>query len=366
MFNIRHTGRKSLLAVIFCISLGALLPLTGWSANLLQNDGLEPPFTKYGTYTVPGKTFDLEVAHDWNRYFIAAGTPDSGQRFYFFRSSALEFLYGFTEKRDGVDAQVFWSTDPFDGGIYQQLSGLTVGEHYGFQAGTLQVYANTTSKTHNMMFRSVGIDPTGGTDPGSPNVVWSPEEGRDVAWFYPGVGATAKSPTMTVFVRIRSPRDAPPLEENSVWVDDTYFDIAPQTSLSLSLDSTTQATASWNGTPRVGYSLYAYEAQYRKTTDTDWTDLQVFASNVAKSTATSRSFTVEPGAEYVVRARTWHEQIGGDSHEIPGPWAEATIVSGGLVRGKVLNNLAQPVNGATVQVSGFPLTSTTTSSAGDF
>lgn len=344
----------------------ALLPLSAWAANLLQNAGLEPPFVKYGEWdSGQGKIFDLEVAHGWERFFIPAGTYNgSDNRLRYFRSSALEFLYHFTEKRDGVDAQLFWSKNPFDAGIYQQITGLTPGENYGVQAGILQVYGKTTRTPENgRMFRSLGIDPTGGTDPTSPNVIWGPEESRTPNWFYPGVGARAISSTMTVFVRVRSLYDAPTNEENSVWVDDTFMDIAPTTSLNLTADSPTQVSAQWSGSPRSGFHLFAYEAQYRQSAASNWTDLQIFSSTSPASTSTGKSFAVTPGVEYMVRARTWHEQDGGDSHEIPGPWVEKTIVTGGLITGQVLNSEGNPVSGATVTATGRPAVTTTSGGA---
>lgn len=351
-----------LLLALIAALMFALRP-PAWAANLLQNDGLEPPFVKYGEWTGSGVTFDLEVAHNWQRFYIPAGTPDNGNDLRYFRASAVAFLFGSVEKRDGTDAQLYWSTSPFDAGIYQQVSGVTAGEYYGFQAGILQVYGNTTTKIHNKMFRSVGIDPFGGTDPASANVVWGPEEGLDADWFYPGVGAQAQSTTITVFVRVRSIDDAPPLEESSVWVDDTFLDIAPTTSLTLTVDSPTQVTASWSGAPRSGFHLYAYEAQYRKASESTWTNLQIFDSSTSPiPTGTSASFTVEPGQQYVVRARTWHEQDGGDLHEVPGPWTEQTITVGGIVAGKVLNNRGEPFLGSATVAAGA---SPTTTSAGN-
>jgi hypothetical protein len=338
------------------------LPLAGLAANLLQNDGLEPPFEKYGIWdTGLGKVFDLEVAHGWERYYIPAGTVDGDEKLRYFRSSALEFLYGFIEKRDGTDAQLFWSKAPFDAGIYQQISGLTIGESYGFQAGVLQIYGDTGVSSNNKMFRSVGIDPHGGTIPTSTNVIWGPEENRTPGWFYPGVGTTAMSSTVTVFVRVRSLEDAPAGKENSVWVDDTFLDVAPDTQLVLSLNSPTEALAQWSGNPRSGFKLFAYEAQFRKSADPTWTDLQIFTSNQEPSTNTSKTFPIELGVEYTVRARTWHEQVSGDSHEVPGPWLEQTFVTG-----RVLDNRGNGVDNALVIVNGISGTTNTTTTGGAY
>ena len=165
---------------IVSVTLGITLlfiPLIVRAANLLTNDMLELPFVSYDTYIDPlNRTWTLQVANGWEK-FILADTYKSGQRLRFFTASDWAAFNGspITEKRDGSNAQVWWSSEVFDTGIYQQVTGLTIGETYGFQAGTLQVFETTGSKTHNKMFRSVGIDPTGGTDPTSPNVVWSPE-----------------------------------------------------------------------------------------------------------------------------------------------------------------------------------------------
>ncbi|MFQ5611350.1 MAG: hypothetical protein ACE5H9_04365 [Anaerolineae bacterium] len=356
------------ILISFGLGLLLFLPVSGRGANLLSNDGLEAPFVQYGTYTNSGVDWKLQVAHDWEKFIILDNTYKDGQRLRFFSASDWAAFNGspFVEKRDGSDAQVWWSSRKFDAGVYQQITGLTVGEVYGFQAGTLQVWETTGSQTHGKMFRSVGIDPFGGTDPTSPNVLWSPEESLDVDWFYPGVGAQAMAGTMTVFVRVRSPERASTPNSNQVWVDDTFLDLAPTTSLTLTADSPTQVTATWSGTPRAGFHLFAYEAQYRKATDSSWTDLQVFDSSTDPvPTGSSGQFTVEPGLEYIVRARTWHEQDGGDSHEVPGPWTEQSIVAGGLVSGRVLSNREQGVIGVTVQVSGA-LTATTSDGAGAY
>ncbi len=356
--------RTAKLVVGWFIGLAlAALPVAAWAGNLLQNDGLEAPFVKYGEWSSQGVTFNLEVANGWERFFVPAGTYDDGSKLRYFRASALQFLYHMTEKRDGEDAQLFWSTKPFDAGIYQQITGLTPGETYGVQAGILQVYGKTTRPAQNgKMFRSLGLDPTGGTDPAAATVIWGPEESRTPNWFYPGVGAQAISSTMTVFVRVRSLYDAPTYEENSVWVDDAFMDIAPTTSLNLTVDSATQVTANWSGAARSGFHRFAYEAQYRQATASAWTDLQIFSSTSSASTNAAKSFAVEPGVEYVVRARTWHEQDGGDGHEIPGPWVEKNIQTGGFITGRVLNSQGNPVSGAVVSAPGISASATTTGS----
>lgn len=351
----------SKLALAIGLGIILLMPLIVSAANLLTNDGLEPPFDVIGSYTGPGNiVWDQKVAQGWHEFMI-----DSPNRLRYFSSSdwAAFNSSGVVEKRDGLDAQVWWTPRENDNGIYQQISGLTIGEVYGFQAGILQVFETTgsTDPHTGKMLRSVGIDPTGGTDPEAPSVIWGPAEGTATytdpgtsdkyTWFYPGVGAQAISTTVTVFARVQINEDAGPLQSNQVWVDDTFFDIAPTTSLTLTATSPTQVRAEWHGEPRTDFSLYAYEAQYRKASDSAWTDLQIFTVQTTPSTNEVQTFPVESGVEYIVRARTWHEEVGSDSHEVPGPWIAQSIVAGGVVYGTVTDNQALPINGVTVSLT---------------
>jgi hypothetical protein len=70
--------------------------------------------------------------------------------------------------------------------------------------------------------------------------------------------------------------------------------------------------------------------------------------------------------EYVVRARTWHEQDGGDSHEVPGPWVEQRISTGGILTGVVVDNQGQRVSGAAIDVTGAFTTSAAANLDGSF
>jgi hypothetical protein len=279
---------KRQLIIILLILEGVsllLFPLLADAGNLLRNSGLEPRFIKFGEWQViiPGSpvvTFTEEVAHDWEKFIILPNKAEDLGDLHFFRASAPKLPV--FEHRDGDDAQLFWSKKVFDAGLYQQVSGVTPGEYYGFQAGILHLYSDTKTdgSRDGKMFRSVGIDPTGGTDPTSPNVIWGLEEGLNADWFYPGVGAQAISSTITVFVRDRSTKAALTSEENSVWVDDTFMDVAPTTTMNLSANSATQIKASWSGSPRSGFHLWAYEAQYRIVIDSKWTDRKLFTVEI--------------------------------------------------------------------------------------
>lgn len=358
----RH--KTQLWKAIIPIFLGGLLlvPLQVWAENMLNNPGMEGDYIQYDTYRDEWK---MQVANGWERFVIG-----EEERLRFFTSSdwAAFNRSPFVERRDGEQAQVWWTPRKNDTGIYQQVFSRTIGEHYGFQAGVLQVFetTNRTDPASGKLLRSVGIDPYGGTNPEASTVIWGPEEphatynvgDEKFTWFYPGVGATAMSTTVTVFVRVQFKEDAGPSESNQVWVDDTFMDIAPTTTLTVDVASATSLKAEWHGDPRPGFSLFAYEAQYRKAAADDWIDLQIFTVNTLPSQNASLTIPVETGVPYVVRARTWHEQIGGDAHEVPGPWMEQTATAGGVLTGVVNNNQGIPIAGAIVLADGGVISTT--------
>lgn len=86
---------------------------------------------------------------------------------------------------------------PFRGGIYQQVA-VTPGVVYQADAGWAAV-------TQPNFERKLGLDPTGGSDPLAPTVVWGPSPRGIDPWPDLTVSARAKGPTMTVFVWVDHP-----------------------------------------------------------------------------------------------------------------------------------------------------------------
>ncbi len=96
----------------------------------------------------------------------------------------------------------------FSAGLWRQVGGLQPGATYRAGIGWGAPAAPTDS-----FGRQLGIDPTGGTDPGSPNVVWGPKhfgDGRVLSYDTPyspvdpsiDVSAVAQGDTITVFVLV--------------------------------------------------------------------------------------------------------------------------------------------------------------------
>lgn len=127
------------------------------------------------------------------------------------------------------------ANDWFVGGIYQQITNVVPGATYW--ANVIWLVYHPAGAIDGTVGRRIGIDPTGGTDPTSPNIVWSGEIWnkfdncpykicRDLQ-----VQAVAQNTTITLFVRIantwkyrRAEFDFVPAEffgqPESFWIDD--------------------------------------------------------------------------------------------------------------------------------------------------
>ncbi len=339
-------------------------------SNLIQNDSFET-FTKYDEYQNSGKIWDLQVAEHWERFLVEAEEPN---RIRYFTSCDWNRFNkgpaGFCEKRDQAEAQVIWtsSSNPFDAGMYQQVTGLTIEQAYGFQVATLQVFESTTDRQDGKMKRKLGLDPFGGTDPESENVIWSPIDTIDTIWFAGSIGAKAMSTTMTVFIRFESSGDQKvSFSSTQIWIDDAYLDVAPLTTLELAQnqlsDDAFEVTATWQGDPLDGFTPYAYEAQYCELPEgqtscddsgwnSPWQTLQVFGATQDPPTGTAATFTAATDKNYLVRARTWHN-LSDQTHQMAGPWTVASVNQTVLskIQGQVIDNQGRAFAEAEVQLA---------------
>jgi hypothetical protein len=87
---------------------------------------------------------------------------------------------------------------PYTAGIYQQVQ-VTPGVVYLTDIGW-------AAPSQEDFERKLGLDPTGGTDPLAPTVIWSRSEWEKTRWPDLTVSARATGPTMTVFVWVHHPR----------------------------------------------------------------------------------------------------------------------------------------------------------------
>lgn len=147
------------------------------------------------------------VADGWNQ-FTVDGSP--------------QFRHVDNEQIDPNGSQQIFSTNTFDAGILQTVHNLQTGVYYGFRLG-YSLAAKSFSGPNvrvSSIGRKVGVDPFGGTDPQSPNVIWGPD-------LYDGNAAlnrpemqlifAARSSNATIFLRAIA-RDGSG-GENRVWLD---------------------------------------------------------------------------------------------------------------------------------------------------
>lgn len=99
------------------------------------------------------------------------------------------------------------SESHFVGGIYQQVS-VTAGNTYYANIVWLTFDSLANDASINSVVggigRRIGIDPVGGTDPSSPNIVWGPDNWRNDCKICDNqaVIATAQADIITIFIRI--------------------------------------------------------------------------------------------------------------------------------------------------------------------
>ncbi len=166
--------------------------------NLVTNGSMGPGHgTQYGL-----------AADSWDP-FIYDGTPP-------------QFRWVSNEQIDPNGSQQIFSTNTFDAGIQQTVHNLQPGAYYMFRLGyslAAKSYSGPNVRVDSIG-RKVGVDPFGGTDPKSPNVIWGPD-------FFNGQAAlnlpemtmvfAARSPNATIFLRAIA-RDSSG-GENRVWLD---------------------------------------------------------------------------------------------------------------------------------------------------
>jgi putative sterol carrier protein len=152
----------------------------------------------------------------------------------FARFTAQYYGSGVPERIEGHNSQVIWSTKKFRAGVYQRVAGAKVGQDYGVEIGMLSFYRGPGGiRGPERIVKSLGIDPTGGTDAAASHVVWGDPDGRDNEWAFPHVAARAQSTTITVFALFDSLDNTDGIDINSTYLDGGAMDRAPTVRISL-------------------------------------------------------------------------------------------------------------------------------------
>ena len=228
---------------------------------------------------------------------------------------------------------------PFDAAIYQQVPA-NPGTAYSLSGWQLTLCGGSTMPNDcpagYYMAKMLGIDPTGGTDINSPNIVWSENRsnfvdgnGERVGWSNVRTSAVAQSGIVTVFARINSPFR---WHGNHGFIDALSLVEAPVASLqaitaTLSSTQNLSVTLAWGGAlggdiPTIGGSFeLLYDVQYWHPANGDWRDLQEDFAGAGSLNFTTRC----TGAEYRFRVRARAEQPHGTgvspNQRYPGVWS---------------------------------------------
>ncbi len=167
-------------------------------ANLIYNGSMGPEHgTQYGS-----------VADGWDPFIISNPPP--------------QFRWVGNEQIDPNGSQQIFSSGTFDAGVRQTVRNLQPGVYYWFRLGyslAAKSYSGPNVRVDSIG-RKVGVDPFGGTDPQSPNVIWGPDlfDGN-AALNRPQMEMVfaARSDKATIFLRAMA-RDGSS-GENRVWLD---------------------------------------------------------------------------------------------------------------------------------------------------
>jgi len=224
-------------------------PASAQQPNLLTNPGFESPYFQQCCHTEPG--FDpnapyaeVQVANGWAAYWV---TPDSNPAFPSYCDYNIAPVtcqpYHRPEFRDlataperihgGANAQKYFTFYSIHlAGLYQQVTGTIPGQTYRFTVyveawSTDSSVSGASSSGDQAMGLQAGIDPNGGTDPFSANIVWGQTLNPLDTWQQLGVDTAAQSSTITVFTR-----SWPRLAFRHV---DVYMDDASLTALDANL-----------------------------------------------------------------------------------------------------------------------------------
>jgi hypothetical protein len=198
--------RFSRLVTIFIAILLALAPVAVWASptaqqpNLLKNPGFEEGFSARGAG-------EVTVANGWEAWWVQGSKEQTDQGFLRRPEYKGEDAFIFTMRRvhSGRFAQKYFTTySTHIGGIYQVVP-VPKGSRVTFSAW-VQVWSSSDPnpdycKDPGNYAVSVGIDPYGGIDGTSSNVVWSDSVISCNQWIQLSVSTVAQADKVTVFTR---------------------------------------------------------------------------------------------------------------------------------------------------------------------
>jgi hypothetical protein len=313
MKTIPSTLRTTTLLATLLVLISLVLltrSAAGSSVNLTQNWGFEEDFASNG------------VGLGWNPFVLSGDVTFA---------NTIEYFGEGAEHTEGDTSQLIISDEAFVAGIHQQISGVTPGLPYGAKAAILTFFESSAPPTNDgKMQKLIGIDPYGGTDPNSLNIIWSPIDDHDEGpWVDVRVAAVAQATTITLFVRVNclEPVWHPPSLDNQVFIDAVMLAQAPTVSASSPpVSDSPTFTVTWdNAQAAPGGYVVRYDVEYKDNVENTWILWQGRTSSV------SDVFTGTWGRTYTFRARAWERYTDWYSIRLLGAWSAGdTSTSVGL------------------------------------
>jgi hypothetical protein len=317
--------------------------------QLLTNPGVEfydPPYAQF-------EGVNCQVATGWQRFWDAALPEPCWMDCRVFAASHLGS--GWVDRIEGETSHLLVSTQPYTAGIRQTVTGLTPGAGYGFHAAMLTIYQTSAPPAvHGTMIKQVGMDPSGGIDPDGPDVIWcDPDDHDEGPWSVDlRTAAFAESPTMTVFIRVISPRESGGLPYiNLGFLDSAILALTPVvTATSPAVSEVPTFTVSWdNLVTAPGLKKFkGYDVQWLDESEGVWHGWITRTIELVEA-----PFVGQRGHVYRFRARAWQKYQNGALLSSPyRPTGDSrTLVLGPKLAGQVLSNEGMPLAGATVAIS---------------
>jgi hypothetical protein len=328
----------------------ASAPTSPEAYQLLQNPGMEQAFVPYG-FSFQGVA--CEVATGWTRF----GDTDPRPCWMDARDFAHDVAgTNWVEKIEGETSQVIISTEPYTAGIYQRVTtGVTPGLPYGFHAAMMTIFQSSAGPAQpGHMIKQVGMDPTGGTNPNAPTVVWSEPEDQDYGWdIQRRTAVVATSSSMTVFIRVISddPAGAWPYLNQSYLDSAILARTATVSAVSPEISQTQTFTVRWdNAVASPDATIRWYDVQWMDEANGQWVDWLTWTEQ------TQATFTGQRGHTYRFRARAWQRYPNGAHLYSPYEPADGspTTVGAPQLVGKVRGNGPYAFAGVTVSIEGTP------------
>ncbi len=208
----------------------------GPGPNLLVDGDFEAP----PTWPQQDGIGEVQVAPGWRAYYldhapsyvqvpINCSGPKQRADCYWMRPEFRDNTAFANRTRSGLRSQKYFSFGRMhEAGLMQTVGGITPGSimHFSIYTQAWQCYNPDKCGKNGIksdqpadMHLRVGIDPTGGRDPFSPNIVWSAEQPAFDRWVEFSVEAVARSNTVTVFTHSR-PEWTYARLDNDVYLDD--------------------------------------------------------------------------------------------------------------------------------------------------